>query len=257
MSKTIEINEGVARRCLRTVDAGLVNGLGVPVPGQMCVEAAINYALGLPHGDKPSCVDTTLRAFKIKLNDSPWSSRCTRAAGMRRLALAQLGSAGELDSKAFVTGLVRLSIGKWLPAALRGAASTHRSEEHKKALIEAAALCENSPTRANALNARSVAHAASATDAYAASAAASAYSSAAASAYAASAAASAYSSASATASAYAAAYASAAVYAAASAADAAYTAKDATLAVAAEDVVQLLIELKAPGCQWLYLTEEV
>jgi len=252
MSNTIEINEAVARKCLLTVDAGLVNGLGVPVPGQMCVEAAINYALGLPHGDNPSCVDNTLRAFKIKLNDSPWSSPCTRAAGMRRLALAQLGSAGELDSKAFVTGLVRLSIGKWLPAALRGAASTHRSEEHKKALIEAAALCENSPTRANALNARSVVYAA------AAAAAADAAASAAAAAAADASASASYAAAAADASvAVASAYSSAASYAAAAAADAAYTAKDATLAVAAEDVVQLLIELKAPGCQWLYLTEEV
>jgi hypothetical protein len=45
------ITEQVARRVIEVVDAGLVRGVGDPVPGQMCVEAAINYAMGLPHGD--------------------------------------------------------------------------------------------------------------------------------------------------------------------------------------------------------------
>ena len=45
-----------ARRVLEIVDAGLIKGLGVAEPGKMCVEAAICYALGLPHGDNPGCV---------------------------------------------------------------------------------------------------------------------------------------------------------------------------------------------------------
>ncbi len=66
--------------------------------------------------------------------------------------------------------------------------------------------------------------------------------------------------------AYAYAAAAAAAYAADDAADAAYaaayaaadakkSARDKSLADFAEGVVQILIEMKAPGCQWLELTE--
>ena len=56
-------------------------------------------------------------------------------------------------------------------------------------------------------------------------------------------------------SAYAAAYAAAAYAAAADAAADAAAARDKSLAAFAENVVQILIDMKAPGCQWLYLTE--
>src|SRR5208337_5622979 len=102
MSKQSKITEVIARKVLETVDAGLVDGLGDPVPGQMCVEAAVCYALGLPHGDDPGCVAPALRALKIRLNDAAWSSPTSRAAGMRRLAVAQLGSYGVLNQKEFV-----------------------------------------------------------------------------------------------------------------------------------------------------------
>src|ERR1700722_18874196 len=103
---TIEITEVHARKVLKVVDAGLVNGVGRPIPGQMCVEAAVCYALGLPHGDDPKCVSPALRSLKIRLNDSSWSSEQARAKGLRRLAVAQLGSLGELDEKEFVRRLV-------------------------------------------------------------------------------------------------------------------------------------------------------
>lgn len=90
----MELNEAVARKVLETVDAGLSSGLGVQKPGKMCVEAAVCYALGLPHGDNPPCVGVAVRAFKIRLNDSGWSSPEARAKGMRKLAIAQLGSDG-------------------------------------------------------------------------------------------------------------------------------------------------------------------
>ena len=68
--KTIEITKEIAVKVLQVVDAGLTGGLGKPVPGQMCVEAAVSYALDLPHGDEPACVASALRSLKIKLNDS-------------------------------------------------------------------------------------------------------------------------------------------------------------------------------------------
>lgn len=83
--------EAIARKVLETVDAGLVKGLGLPIPGKMCVEAAVNYAFGLPHGDSPSCVGAAVRAFKIRLNDSAWPTDKDRTEGMRKLAIAQLG----------------------------------------------------------------------------------------------------------------------------------------------------------------------
>ena len=84
----------VARKVLEIVRAGLVFGIGNPIAGQMCVEAAVCFALGEPHGDEPSCVSPALRAFKITLNDAGWSSNEARAKGLERLALAQLGSKG-------------------------------------------------------------------------------------------------------------------------------------------------------------------
>ena len=92
----IEITEDIATRVRDTVRAGLSHGIGTPKPGDMCVEAAVCYALGISHGDDPPCVDGALRAFKISLNDSAWSTALARAKGLERLALAQLGSAGVL-----------------------------------------------------------------------------------------------------------------------------------------------------------------
>lgn len=47
------VTREIAAKVRDTIDAGLVQGLGEPIPGQMCVEAAVCYALGLPHGDDP------------------------------------------------------------------------------------------------------------------------------------------------------------------------------------------------------------
>jgi hypothetical protein len=97
-----EINELSVQRILETVDAGLVCGMGVPIPGQMCVEAAVCYGLNLPHGDDPLCVASAVRELKIMLNDSSWSSNAARAKGLRRLAIAQLGTRENFDMITFV-----------------------------------------------------------------------------------------------------------------------------------------------------------
>src|SRR5579863_5547295 len=116
------INLEVARKLLSVVDAGLVHGIGVPEPGKMCVEAAVCFALGLPHGDDPKCVAPALRRLKIRLNDSRWSSGQARAKGLRRLALVQLGSDGVLDEREFSKRCVRLAIQTCIPSAFRAAA---------------------------------------------------------------------------------------------------------------------------------------
>ena len=69
---TIKLTKDIARKVLSTVDKGLVNGLGVREEGKMCIEAAVCFALGLPHGDNPPCVGSAVRSFKISLNDQKW-----------------------------------------------------------------------------------------------------------------------------------------------------------------------------------------
>jgi hypothetical protein len=232
----ITINETVARKVLSVVDAGLSRGLGSPEPGNMCVEAAVCFALGLPHGDDPQCVSPALRSLKIALNDKQWSSNAARAMGMRRLAVAQLGSKGILDDKEFAKRCAELVIRKYVPKALRSAAPVAENAAHKVALEAAAVRCELEGTYDAALAAQSAAYAAYAA-AYAAYAATNA---AAAAAYAATNAAYAVTN---------------AAYAATNAAYAAYAApRDKVLAEFAEDVVGILEVMNAPGCQWLWLT---
>ena len=212
-----EVNESLARRVLEVVDAGLVPGMGAPEPGKMCVEAAVCFAMGLPHSDEPTCVAPVLRRLKIRLNDLRWSSNQARSKGLRRLAIAQLGSAGALYEKEFAKRCGRLAIQTCVPAALRAAASLAEGERKERLLAEAD-LCEREPTEANARAAKDAAYAASDAAAQAAFATS-----------------------------------DAAAYAADAAA---YAAADRSLADFAEGVVQILIEMHAPGCQWLWMTEE-
>jgi len=189
------------------LDAGLVSGLGEPEPGKMCVEAAINYALGREHGDDPGCVLESLRRLKIKLNDSKyWTSNKARADGLRRLAIAQLGSKDAVDEIEFAERVASMTIRTVVPSALRAAARMLTGEHPTKLLI-LADQCETASTEENA---RAAARAA----AYAAADAA-----------------------------------CAAAY------TAAYTAADAVaekiLIDFAENVVQILIDMKAPGTDWL------
>jgi hypothetical protein len=177
----IEITEEIAAKVLTIVDAGLTSGLGKPKPGEMCIEAAVCYVLGQPHSDKPACVSKALRAFKIRLNDSDWSNRHARAIGLRRLALAQLGSAGYLDEVLFVTRLAILAK-KW---AYDGGRAATDAATYAASAADDAARATADATRA--------------------------------------------------------------------AADAAHAVRNEALANAAEDVVQLLVEMNAPGTKWLAL----
>jgi hypothetical protein len=168
----MEINLEVARKLLTVVDAGLSSGMGKPVPGAMCVEAAVCYALGLPHGDEPPCVSPAVRSFKIRLNDAAWSSSAARAAGLRALAVAQLGSAGAVDDIAFASRVAELTIRRVLPPLLRAkgfAAEAKRCEDEGSK--EAAYAADAAATAANA----AVAYVAYAADAAAAAAAGAAY----------------------------------------------------------------------------------
>ena len=170
------ITREIATKVRDIVDAGLVNGVGVAEPGKMCVEAAVCFALGLPHGDDPGCVAQPLRLLKIRLNDARWSSPRARAVGLRRLAVAQLGSAGVLDDKEFIRRVWEMTIRKAVPIGLRAAAQTMimKHPDHAAKLEAVAGRCETEGTREAAKEARAVASAAydaAAAAAYAADAA--------------------------------------------------------------------------------------
>jgi hypothetical protein len=222
---TFILTEELASRVLETVDAGLCSGVGKPIPGQMCVEAAVCYAMGLPHGDEPTCVSPAIRKLKIILNDANWSSNKARAKGMRRLAIIQLGSMGAVDDVEFTTRVSEMVIRKILPRALNTAALL-QDDVNKKALQDAATVCENEGTESAAELARS------ATELAARAAAESARSAAESAAR------------------------SAAWLAAELAAwSARSTACDGELEFFAEEVVQILINMDAPATKYLRLTE--
>jgi hypothetical protein len=227
------------------IDKGLVRGLGKPVAGECCVEAAVCLALGLPHSDNPPCVSAAIRTYKITLNNSDWSSNAARATGMKRLAIAQLGS-NTIDETIFVKELTRLTIRTIVPIALRAAASIHPKAAHKEKLEAAAIDCENSPNANAAIAAR-----------YAATAARPANAAAYAARYAANAAANAAAYADAYDARYAARYAANAAADAANAAayavynsDAAY-ARDRVLTAMCDIGVEALTLVKSPGIKFL------
>lgn len=223
MTDNFTITPDLVTKLLATVDAGLVGGLGQPTPGQMCVEAAVCYAMGLPHGDEPTCVSPAIRSLKIALNDAAWSSPAARAAGMRRLAVLQLGTRDNFDDRLFAGKVVIFTVRVILSDMMRLIGLT----EH----AEACAAVGNLDA------ARAAARAA----AYAAYAAADA---------------------TADAAAYAARAARAARAAAYAADAAAYTARAARAAAAdgilgkfAEGVAKILIEMKVPAVEYLEMLD--
>lgn len=131
-----------AKRVLRVVNKGLTFGMGSPHPGEMCVEAAVSYALDLPFNDAPKCVAPALRTFKIDLNDSEgWQTNKGRANGLRRLAVIQLGSAKHLNERLFerlaCEALVHKSLPRLIKVVLAGLDPEYDKDEivtHKWAL---------------------------------------------------------------------------------------------------------------------------
>jgi hypothetical protein len=250
----MQITSQIVSKVLETVDAGLVSGLGIPKPGSMCVEAAVCYALGLPHGDDPQCVAPSVRALKIRLNDSNWSSSFARAHGLRKLAVLQLGTKDALDeiefAKRTTVFVVNVTLADLLELKYPEQAKACRKAKTLEEAANAATYAANAA--ASAANA-----AASAADAatYAANAAASAADAAT---YAAAAAT--YAAAAATYAAAAATYAAyatytAATYAAATYAASAANAADAVLQKFSDGIADILIDMGVPAVKFLKLLD--
>jgi hypothetical protein len=100
------------------ISRGLCKGQGTR-RGRMCIQAAVCYALGLPHGDDPECVIDTARVCGMRLNDASWSSPAARAAGLWEFGIAQLGSKGVVDNLEFVKRFVELTIREFIPEVFR------------------------------------------------------------------------------------------------------------------------------------------
>jgi hypothetical protein len=113
-AETDVVDKNAALRVLGVLKKGIVNGLGNPIPGQMCVEAAVSYAMGYEHSDKPRCVSDYISNLKIALNDRGWSSNFIRAKGLRRVAIAQLGS-DEIEDRDFAEAFYRAFLRRLLP----------------------------------------------------------------------------------------------------------------------------------------------
>src|SRR3990167_3009614 len=217
---------------------GLCSGVG-DRDGQMCIEAAICAALDLPHGDNPSCVEPAIRSYKIALNDKTWTSPKARAKGLRNLGIAQIGSNGVVDGHEFTKRLAKRTIQVLLPEMVRSIPRLAKQAQLAK-VCEREGTFEAAIELGRALYAAAF-YAAAADDA--ANAAADA--------------------ADAAANAYAAAfYAAAAAYAADAAAAAAddaapYAAAplkkrtDKYLLLSASLALEVLCELKSPGCEWI------
>lgn len=142
MKKQIKkLSRQIAREICNLLDYGLVSGLGKPQPGKMCVEAAVCFAFGLPYGDDPPCVGRAVRQFEIRLNDSGWSSPQARASGLRRLAIAQLGS-DQIDQVEFAQRITLRIIQQIIPVGLRSRAQLYKSQQKEDELLKAASECE-------------------------------------------------------------------------------------------------------------------
>lgn len=133
-----KLTKALARKVLGVVDKGLTRGLGKPEPGKMCVEAAICYAFGWEHGDDPECVTDAVRDYKVQVNDQNWSSKAARAKGMRRAAVAQLGSESLKEGR-FQRRVIRLSASTVLPPVVLAVADYAAEQGYDVTALRAAA----------------------------------------------------------------------------------------------------------------------
>lgn len=153
---TPEINFPAAiKKFDKILERGLCAGVG-DRDGQMCIEAAICAALDLPHGDDPLCVASSVRKFKITLNDARWSSPSARAAGLRDLGIAQIGSKGVVEDADFNRILVIKTTQILIPKLFRSLPNA------TKEMLAAVAECEKNPGAAEAARAARDAEAAEA-----------------------------------------------------------------------------------------------
>jgi hypothetical protein len=111
--------------------------------------------------DRADSIANRPRDLAVSLNDRGWSSAASRAAGMRDLLHALVGSKG-IDEKAWAEALGRRYIKEILPIGIKALGSLLFFEPGKAALLAAAGRCEEAGTPAAARSAADVIRAATA-----------------------------------------------------------------------------------------------
>jgi hypothetical protein len=91
-----DITQGMVTTLLAYCKQGFCNGAGDnPLRGQFCVQQAVNMAVTSEEEDSdgPDCVHEKLCGLGIQLNDHEgWSSNQGRAKGLKRFAVAEMGT---------------------------------------------------------------------------------------------------------------------------------------------------------------------
>jgi hypothetical protein len=161
-----EITEELARKVLAIIDKELSEPLFEPRTVFVSAERPLCDVLGRPRpspsSDGLGWVSPALRTLTGCLHGCRWTSSKVRAEGLRRLALAQLGSHA-LDDREFARRVAQLTIRTVLPRALRAVAAAlelaptegarksakkeARREAKREALLAAAERCEREGSR--------------------------------------------------------------------------------------------------------------
>ncbi len=116
----VKIDLELGKKVLNIVNKGLCSGLGSGKPGDVCVEAAVCLAMGLPNDDDPPCVNGELRKDKMNINDADkfWKSEKDRANGLKKIAIAQLGSI-KIDNYTYKEVLAKIIKKKFYPIFIK------------------------------------------------------------------------------------------------------------------------------------------
>lgn len=142
-----QITERDVREVLRIIDFGLCSQASTdnPTVGKMTVQQAVCLVFKEPHWARPSCVAALLHQFTDRLNDARWSSNASRARGLRRLAVAPLGTADRLDQMLLAKELSRTMIVNLIPRVFRILAELFEAP-YSTELLDAAKKCEREGT---------------------------------------------------------------------------------------------------------------
>ena len=106
--KTLEITEELASRILNLVDAGLDDIPRDNTPTAAHCDPHVCWVDNMPTCSSVTSVSVPVRRVMEKLKDAPWSSEEARTKYLRRLAIAQLGTAFKFNEQRFA------SFGCWM-----------------------------------------------------------------------------------------------------------------------------------------------
>lgn len=114
-------------------------GTGEQLPAWRCESYTFYYPL-LPHDDDTKCVGWAVRYLVFHINNREWSSDEARAAGLRKLAVAQLGS-DQLDQFRFAELVALKTVQKLCPLLFAELAKLAETDEDRESMKSAGRDC--------------------------------------------------------------------------------------------------------------------